>query len=325
MGCSMKSCLKWTVVTMILSIAIIYQYSLNTYSASLDEDKLSDTYAIITGSSAGIGEEMSYQFCKAKANVIIAGTNINKLQKVKSKCKSLGAKSINFIAISLDSLSNCIQFADKALIFFKETNTRSSIQLDYLMLNHATIPPIDFYLHPNATYNPDQLNNILKRTEFAYQVNTLSYINLATLFYDYLQQSNGRIVISNSAAGRIPMPKTVVYASNKFALNGFFESWRKELIANSKSNVSITICIIGLIGTEKAKENLANVNLRIPKLFVQEFANVTTTARDIIAGGQKRLKTVHTPFSDISLNLAIYHYASTFTDMLIQYIYFGYD
>lgn len=50
-------------------------------------------------------------------------------------------------------------------------------------------------------------------------------------------------------------PFTLPYTSTKFALNGFFGSLNHEL-AMKKSNVSISICTLGLIDTESAMEKV---------------------------------------------------------------------
>lgn len=53
----------------------------------------------------------------------------------------------------------------------------------------------------------------------------------------------------------MPSPFTAPYTSTKFALNGFFGSLYHEL-AMRKSNVSVSICTLGLIDTESAMEKV---------------------------------------------------------------------
>lgn len=47
-------------------------------------------------------------------------------------------------------------------------------------------------------------------------------------------------------------PLVAPYSASKFALDGFFSSIRKEHAVN-KVNVSITLCVLGLINTGKEK------------------------------------------------------------------------
>lgn len=53
----------------------------------------------------------------------------------------------------------------------------------------------------------------------------------------------------------MPSPFVAPYTSTKFALNGFFGALYHEL-AMKKSNVSISICTLGLIDTESALEKV---------------------------------------------------------------------
>ena len=50
--------------------------------------------------------------------------------------------------------------------------------------------------------------------------------------------------------GKMANPLVAPYSASKFALDGFFSSIRKEYSV-TKVNVSITLCILGLIDTGK--------------------------------------------------------------------------
>lgn len=53
--------------------------------------------------------------------------------------------------------------------------------------------------------------------------------------------------------GKIACPLLAGYSASKFALDGFFSSLRMEYEV-TKVNVSITLCILGLIDTGKVKK-----------------------------------------------------------------------
>lgn len=53
--------------------------------------------------------------------------------------------------------------------------------------------------------------------------------------------------------GKIASPLVASYAASKFALDGFFSSIRMEYSV-TKVNVSITLCVLGLINTGKEKK-----------------------------------------------------------------------
>lgn len=52
--------------------------------------------------------------------------------------------------------------------------------------------------------------------------------------------------------GKMANPLVAPYSASKFALDGFFSSIRKEYSV-TKVNVSITLCVLGLINTGKEK------------------------------------------------------------------------
>lgn len=65
----------------------------------------------------------------------------------------------------------------------------------------------------------------------------------------YLQKTNGRIMVVSSIGGLIPFPRQTLYNASKYALMGFFESLRMELLSK-QSKVSITMVCPGFVKTE---------------------------------------------------------------------------
>ncbi|HJV61587.1 MAG TPA: SDR family oxidoreductase, partial [Albitalea sp.] len=63
----------------------------------------------------------------------------------------------------------------------------------------------------------------------------------------HLKSSRGRIVAVASLAGLVGVPGRTAYSGTKFAMTGFFEALRVELIA---SGVSVTIAYPGVVATE---------------------------------------------------------------------------
>ncbi len=86
-----------------------------------------------------------------------------------------------------------------------------------------------------------------------FDVNTFSFMSLATAALPELEATGGAIVVVSSMAGKMGLPAVAAYSSSKHALHGFFDSLRHDLV-NSRSNVSITIAVLGSIDTESAKK-----------------------------------------------------------------------
>lgn len=87
----------------------------------------------------------------------------------------------------------------------------------------------------------------------AFDINVLSYIDLATLFLPSLQASRGRLLVISSGLGLVTYPYFALYCSNKHALHGFFNALRQDLaLDKNDSKMSITISVLGAIETDSA-------------------------------------------------------------------------
>ncbi len=113
---------------------------------------------------------------------------------------------------------------------------------DILILNHL----LPYY----GLWNE---NSDLTKVPHLFAVNTISYINIATLLLPDLQKTNGSIVVVSSFVGVVPTPRTAPYCGNKHALHGFFDTLRQDLALQGTKGVSITLCVLGYIDTKNAR------------------------------------------------------------------------
>ncbi|XP_035204049.1 hydroxysteroid 11-beta-dehydrogenase 1-like protein isoform X1 [Oxyura jamaicensis] len=176
---------------------------------------------------------MAYHYARFGAEILLTARRESVLQKVMEKCLTLGAKKIFYIPADMSSPSEpekVVQFAVQKLG-----------GLDYLVLNHIGISPFQMW------------NGDVEYTRWLMQVNFFSYVALATAALPTLEKNKGSLVVVSSLTGKIPTPFTTSYSATKFALDGFFSSLRHELIMQ-KRNISVTLCILGLIDTDTALE-----------------------------------------------------------------------
>uniref|UniRef100_A0A8C8ZYQ2 11-beta-hydroxysteroid dehydrogenase 1 n=1 Tax=Prolemur simus TaxID=1328070 RepID=A0A8C8ZYQ2_PROSS len=183
---------------------------------------------IVTGASKGIGEEMAYHLARMGAHVVLTARSKENLQKVVSRCLELGAASAHYIAGTMEDMTFAEQFVAQA--------GKLLGGLDMLILNHITNTSLNLF--------HDDIPHVRKSME----VNFLSYVVLSAAALPMLKQSNGSIAVISSIAGKMAHPLVASYSASKFALDGFFSSLRKEHSA-AKVNVSITLCVLGLINT----------------------------------------------------------------------------
>ncbi|XP_064325903.1 hydroxysteroid 11-beta-dehydrogenase 1-like protein isoform X3 [Phalacrocorax carbo] len=95
---------------------------------SFNPESLSGARVLLTGASAGIGEQMAYHYARFGAEIVLTARREAVLQKVVEKCLTLGAKKIFYIPADMSSPSEpekVVQFAVQKLG-----------GLDYVVLNH---------------------------------------------------------------------------------------------------------------------------------------------------------------------------------------------
>lgn len=220
----------------VLVLFLAYYY----YSGQDDfrPEMLQGKRVIITGASKGIGKEVAYQLARMGAHVVLTARSEDALKKVVSRCLELGAASAHYVPGSMEDTN----FVDS----FVDTAAQLLGGLDMLILNHLMSSPMRLFPTDMATVRRNQ------------QVNFLSYLALSTAAQPLLWASNGSLVVVSSLAGKIAFPLLTSYSASKFALDGFFSSLRLENKMTGV-NVSITLCVLGLIDTEAAMEAVTGI------------------------------------------------------------------
>lgn len=215
----------------LLPILVLF---LGYYYSTVEEfrpEMLQGKKVIVTGASKGIGREMAYHLSQMGAHVVLTARSEEGLQKVVSRCLELGAASAHYVAGTMEDMEFAKQFVLKA--------GKLMGGLDMLILNHITYTSLGFFR--------DDIHSLRKSME----VNFISYVVLSAASLPMLKQSSGSIVVVSSMAGKMTQPMIAPYSASKFALDGFFSTIRQEY-SLAKVNVSITLCVLGLINTETA-------------------------------------------------------------------------
>ncbi|KFQ77037.1 Hydroxysteroid 11-beta-dehydrogenase 1-like [Phoenicopterus ruber ruber] len=220
-------------------------------------ESLSRARVLLTGASAGIGEQMAYHYARFGAEFVLTARREAVLQKVRTSLYEGRHKRFG-------------------LLPKQQQQQQISWGLDYLVLNHIGVTHFQMWAGD------------VEYTHWLMQVNFFSYVALATAALPILEKNNGSLVVVSSLTGKIPTPFTTSYSATKFALDGFFSSLRHELIMR-KRNVSITLCILGLIDTDTALENTrGKVHLTA--------SPAPEAALAIIRGGAMRVQEVFYPW-----------------------------
>ncbi|XP_045719192.1 hydroxysteroid 11-beta-dehydrogenase 1-like protein isoform X3 [Mirounga angustirostris] len=204
---------------------------------NFDPAGLQGARVLLTGASAGIGEELAYLYARLGAHLVLTAHTEALLQKVVGNCRKLGAPKVFFIA------------ADMASPEVPERVVRFALDklggLDYLVLNHLGTPA-------------GTRSRSVQATRWLLQVNFLSYVQLTSLALPSLTDSKGSLVVVSSLLGHVPTSFSSPYSAAKFALDGFFGSLRRELDVQDV-NVAITMCVLGLRDRASTAEGVRGV------------------------------------------------------------------
>ncbi|KAM7055154.1 11-beta-hydroxysteroid dehydrogenase 1 [Molossus nigricans] len=251
--------------SLFLILGIFLAYYFYSDNEEFRPGMLKGKKVIVTGASKGIGKEMAYHLAKMGAHVMMTARSEEALRKIVSDCLEYGAASAHYIAGTMENMTFAEQFVAKA--------EKIMGGIDMLILNHIISTP----MQPFA----GDIHFVRKSME----INYISYVVLSTAALPMLKQSNGSIVVVSSMAGKMASPLIASYSASKFALDGFFSSIRKEYLV-TKVNVSITLCILGLINTDSAMKASSGV-------FNAEAAPKEDCALEIIKGGALRREEVY--------------------------------
>nr|XP_060628811.1 11-beta-hydroxysteroid dehydrogenase 1 isoform X1 [Anolis sagrei ordinatus] len=278
---------------LIPSVALVLAVCFYSRKEDFKPEMLKGKYVIVTGASTGIGEQMAYHLARMGSHILITARTEAKLQKVVSRCLELGAASARYVNGSMED----IIFAQ--LVVKKAEELWGN--LDMLILNHVGSSYFKFF--------DSDVGHVQKLLD----INFLSYVSMTVAALPMLKKSGGSIVVVSSMAGKVGFPFTVPYSATKFALDGFFSSLRQEFVMQN-INVSITLCILGLIDTETAMKATSGI-------FTSPAAPKEECALEIIKGGALRQREVYYEYTSTKIPLLIRDWVPDLLDYLIRSSY----
>jgi 3-oxoacyl-[acyl-carrier protein] reductase len=212
----------------------------------MEKFMLKNKKAVITGASSGIGKEIAKEFIKNNADVVIIGTNAEKLEKTLNELQELKTDSKQKIVSKQLDVSK-----------FSDVN----IALEDILKDFQDI---DILIN-NAGITKDNL--LLRMSEQDWDrvidVNLKSIYNTCkAVIRPMMKKRSGKIINVTSVVGLIGNAGQANYAASKAGMIGFTKSLAKEL---AKKNIHVNAIAPGFIETqmtdvlpEKIKEELLN-------------------------------------------------------------------
>lgn len=180
---------------------------------------MKDKVVIITGGSSGIGKALAEVFGRNGSRIVITGRNQENLDQAKSE---LEASGIKILAIKADAglWEDNIRMVESTLSQFG--------QID-ILINNAGI-------NMRALFNEVDLNVIKK----VMNVNFWGSIYATKACLPHILKTKGSVIGISSIAGYRGLPGKTAYSTSKFALQGFLEVLRTEML-NAGVHV-MTVC-----------------------------------------------------------------------------------
>ena len=267
----------------------------------IELESLKGRRVIITGASRGIGEQLAYEYSRYQCRLLLAARSVDVLNtRVAEECRRLGAERVECLRFDASKEEDCRQLIERAKDCYGG--------VDILVLNHTASVYRPFF-ESQLTENVEQMKNLMQTNFFGYfhsgkeeEEEQLRKRRLC-LFSDVRPSfspsfgdtrttfSNHRCLLpgwnlSPAEDHHLRLATVLLCSSSspfdfpgtsKHAIQGFFLNLARELRV-SDGQVTTTLAVLGLIGTEQA---LRETEKRLHFLA----ADVRKTAQAILAAG----------------------------------------
>ncbi|WP_424684591.1 SDR family NAD(P)-dependent oxidoreductase [Enterococcus sp.] len=190
---------------------------------------LTNKVVLVTGGSAGLGEQICYAAAKKGAIVVTCARRINLIGQVKETCAQLSGKPAFAFQLDIADPTSVASLLDKVA---------------------TEVGPVDILVN-NAGFGifenfvDFQMTDVYKM----FEVNLLGMMVLTQrIVIDMLAQNrSGQIINVASMAGKMATPKSTIYSATKFAVLGFSNALRLEL---KPAGIQVTTVNPGPVATE---------------------------------------------------------------------------
>ena len=179
---------------------------------------------VITGGSRGLGLVLAREFLHRRARVALVARDAEELQNAQ---RMLSNENVNVYSCDVTQID---QVFDTFAKIDQELNG-----IDILVNNAGNIQ-----VGPSETMTPADYRDSLNLHFWA------PYFTCSAVLPGMKKRKNGRIVNISSIGGKISVPHLLPYSVGKFALAGFSEGLRFEVI---KDNIFVTTIYPGLLRT----------------------------------------------------------------------------
>lgn len=185
--------------------------------------ELRDKNVVVTGASSGIGRATAVEMARRGANVVLAARRVDRLEEVASECRALGVRAVTVVT-DVTSPADCRRLID----------TAGAVDV---LVNNAGFAIFSSV----AEADPAEVRAMV-------ETNYLGAFHCTqAVLPRMLARGGGTIVNVSSIAGLMGFARMSAYCASKFALTGFTEALRDEVIG---SGVRVALVCPGTADTE---------------------------------------------------------------------------
>lgn len=211
-------------------LLLAMQWTARFAQAKYQTMDLSDEVVLITGATAGIGEATAHRFAEEGSKVILTGRRENRLEKVKRDILEK-VPSASVFSIRLD-------VQDIKQIESLKQNLPEDFRQVTILVNNAGL----------ALGRNHIENTPMSDVQRMIQTNVIGLMAMTKVFVEDMRaRDHGHIINIASISSHYTYPGGTVYCASKFAVQGFTESLRQELVS---SGVRVTQVSPAAVNTE---------------------------------------------------------------------------
>ncbi|MFT4264260.1 MAG: SDR family NAD(P)-dependent oxidoreductase [Nocardioides sp.] len=230
---------------------------------------LNDKVVVITGAGSGIGRALAVSLARRGARLALSDVNAAGLKETVGLAKAAGSPQVHSTTLDVADRSAFEAYGTKVVDTFGGVN---------VVINNAGV-----------TMTGDFEDMTLDEFDWILGINLGGVITGTKVFLDAIIESgDGHIVNISSLFGMLSMPGQSAYNASKYAVRGFTEALREEMLIN-KHRVGVTCVHPGGIKTGIARNGRKTVGQNaaaIDKLFDEKLARMTPDkAAEIIVKG----------------------------------------
>lgn len=241
-------------------------------STSKTLTRLRDKVVVVTGAAGGMGREMAVLAARHGAHVAVSDVAEDALAETVDLCKHAGA----------EVHSQVLDVSDRAAMTSYAAAVAEHFGRVDVVVNNAGV-----------TVTGDFEDMELDDFDWIVGINLMGVVHGSKAFLPHLIASGeGYLVNISSLFGLVSMPSQTAYNATKYAVRGFTEALREEMLV-SRHPVSVTCVHPGGIKTGISRNGRKNANIDAAALddfFDKHLATMPAdkAARIILEGALKR-------------------------------------